>query len=57
MAIANENTINIEITSGSTYRSYQNKLAGGGDYNANRYGIRLLKNKAPVSLTGAACVA
>ena len=56
MAIYREDIIDIELQSGSVHRSFANMMIGGGDDDGNRYGVRLLNNGEPVSMSGAACV-
>ena len=55
MAIYREDIEDIELESGTVFRSFANKAIGGGDYAGNRYGVRLLNNGEPVSMIGAAC--
>ena len=48
--------VNVELHSGSVFRSFLNRTIGEGDDSANRYGVRLLEDGQPVDMTGAACV-
>ena len=56
MAYYREDIGDIELESGSVFRSFNNKMIASGDVSGNRYGVRLLKGGEPVSMTGAACV-
>ena len=56
MAIYREDIIDIELESGTVFRSFNNKIIGGGDSSGNRYGVRLLRDGEPVSMSGVACV-
>ena len=56
MAVYREDIIDIELESGSVFRSFMNKTIGEGDANGNRFGFRCLRNKEPVSLTGSAVI-
>lgn len=52
MAIYREDIVDIELESGTVYRTFMNKSIGEGDANGNRFGFRCLRNGQPVSLTG-----
>ena len=52
MAIYREDIVDIELESGTVFRSFMNKSIGEGDENANRFGFRCLRNGQPVSLAG-----
>ncbi len=54
MAIFRNDIVDIELESGTVFRSFMNKSIGEGDENANRFGFRCLRNGVPVSLTGSA---
>lgn len=54
MAIYREDIVDIELESGTVFRSFMNKSLGEGDVNGNRFGFRCFRNGAPVSLTGTA---
>lgn len=56
MSICKENIVDVELTNGMIFRSFNNETIGEGDINGNKYGARLLKNGEPVSLAGVACV-
>jgi hypothetical protein len=56
MAIYREDIVDIELESGTVFRSFMNKSIGEGDANANRFGFRCLRNGQPVSLIGSAVV-
>lgn len=56
MAIYREDIVDIELESGTTHRSFTNKVVGEGDINGNHFGFRCLRNGVPVSLTGSAVV-
>ena len=48
--------VDIDINSGSLHRSFANQMIGGGDEAGNRYGLRLMNNGEPVSMSGASCI-
>lgn len=54
MAIYREDIVDIELESGTVFRSFMNKSIGEGDENGNRFGFRCLRNGEPVSLVGTA---
>lgn len=56
MAIYREDIVDIELESGTVFRSFMNKAVGEGDINGNRFGFRCLRNGEPVSLAGSAVV-
>lgn len=56
MAIYREDIVDIELESGSVFRSFMNKSIGEGDVGGNRFGFRCLRNGVPVSLIGSAIV-
>lgn len=56
MAIYREDIIDIELESGTVFRSFMNKSIGEGDENANRFGFRCFRNGVPVSLIGTAVI-
>ena len=45
-----EDFIDIELTSGSLYRSFLNRPIGEGDIKANRFGIRIYRNGEAVNI-------
>lgn len=55
MAIYKENIVDVELTSGNIHRSFLNKTIGSGDALADRFGVRVLRNGAEVSLNGTSC--
>ena len=56
MAIYHENIVDVDLESGSVFRSFTNNVIGEADINANRYGARLLRNQKPVNADGATCM-
>lgn len=56
MAIYREDIVDIELESGTVFRSFMNKAIGEGDANGNRFGFRCLRNGEPVSLIGSAVI-
>lgn len=56
MAHYREDIIDIDLDSGGVNRSYLSHLLNGNDIKANRFGVRLLKGGAPVSIGGATCM-
>ena len=48
--------VDVELKSGSVFRSFLNRNIGEGDVYGNRYGVRIFDNGEPVDMTGAACV-
>lgn len=56
MAIYREDIVDIELESGTVFRSFMNESIGEGDGNGNRFGFRCLRNGEPVSLLGTAVV-
>lgn len=55
MAIYRNDMIDVELETGTVFRSFLNHAIGKGDNLGNRYGMRLLRNGAPVTLTDATC--
>ena len=49
MAIYKEDIVAVELQSGTIQRSFLNNTIGSGDKKANRFGVRLFRNGAPVS--------
>ena len=49
MAIYKEDIVEIELQSGTIHRSFLNHSIGSGDKKANRFGVELFRNGAPVS--------
>ena len=47
--------IDIEVKTGSIHRSFANHMIGGGDEQGDLYGMRILENGQPVSLSGGTC--
>lgn len=56
MAIYREDVVDIELESGTVFRSFMNKSIGEGDINGNRFGFRCLRNGSPVSMIGTAVI-
>lgn len=52
MAIYREDIVDIDLNTGTVFRSFMNKALGEGDENANRFGFRCFRNGEPVSLNG-----
>ena len=52
MANYREDIVNIELSSGTVARSELNHTLGGGDYKADRFGVRAYRNSSPENLTG-----
>lgn len=52
MANYREDIVNIELTSGTVHRSNLNHTLGGGDYLADRFGVRLYRNNSPENVSG-----
>ena len=52
MANYREDIVNIELSSGTVARSELNHTLGGGDYAADRFGVRAYRNSSPENLTG-----
>lgn len=55
MAIYRNDIIDIELETGTVFRSFLNHAIGKGDNMGNRYGMRLLRNGSPITLTDATC--
>lgn len=55
MAIYHEDIANIELSSGQIFRSFMNHTIGSGDTEANRFGVRVMRNGEDVDLTGVSC--
>lgn len=56
MAIYREDIIDIDLANGNVFRTFMNKILSEGDAGAARFGARVLRNGAEVSLSGAACI-
>ena len=56
MAIYKEDLVDIDLNSGSVHRSFIQRIIGEGDKNANRFGVRLWRNKEPVNIGGSTCM-
>lgn len=56
MAIYREDFVDVDLESGNVFRSFCNHRIGEGDVLSQRFGVRIMKNKEPVNLTGATCV-
>ena len=52
MAIYNENIVDIELTSGSIFRSFLSHSIGSGDALANRFGVRVFRNGEQENIGG-----
>lgn len=55
MAFYREDIVSIELESGSIHRSFLNHSIGSGDIQANRFGVRVVRNGEDVDLTGVSC--
>lgn len=55
MAIYREDIVNVELNSGSIFRSFLNHQIGEGDSGANRFGVRVFRGGEEVSVSGATC--
>ena len=55
MAIYRNKIIDVELETGTVFRTFANHALGKGDKMGNRYGMRLLRNGAAVTLTNASC--
>lgn len=55
MALYREDIADIELESGTLFRSFANRNIGEGDIIANRYGVRLFRNGEPVNIGGGSC--
>ena len=54
MAIYHEDIVDIELSTGTLYRSFCNRSIGSADNMANRFGVRVFRDKQPVNLAGVA---
>ena len=54
MAIYREDIVDVDLQSGTVFRSFMNMAVGEGDAEGNRFGFRCMRNGEPVSLTGSA---
>ena len=52
MANYREDIINIDLENGNLHRSFLQRSIGMGDEKANRFGVRVFRDKVPVSLSG-----
>lgn len=55
MAIYKENIVNIDLNSGTIFRSFVNRAIGSGDDDADRFGVCVFRGSDPVNLTGVSC--
>ena len=55
MAIYKEDIVDVDLNNSNIYRNMMMKTIGEGDKLANVFGVRILKNKEPVSMPGATC--
>lgn len=51
MAVYREDIINIDLESGTLFRNFMNHSIGEGDDDGNRFGVRVYRNGAAVSLS------
>ena len=51
-AVYHNDSVDIELESGTVFRTFLNHPIGSGDNNANWYGVRVFRNAEPVNLTG-----
>ena len=56
MAIYREDIVDIDLKSGSLFRSFFNRQLGEGDISGDLFGVRLFRYGEPESLTGVSCV-
>lgn len=56
MALYHSDIVDIDLNSGTVFRSFANKIIGEGDENANRFGVRLWRNGEPVDAGGSTCI-
>jgi len=52
MAIYKNDFVDIDLDTGTVFRSFLNKTLGEGDASGDRFGVRVLRNGAEVDLTG-----
>lgn len=52
MAIYREDIVDVELETGTVFRTFMNKSIGEGDVKGNRFGFRCFRNGEPVSLAG-----
>lgn len=52
MAIYKEDITDVDLDTGNISRSFVNKSIGESDANGDRFGVRCIRNKQPVDLTG-----
>ena len=57
MAIYREDIASIDLNCGTLHRSFKPVSIGSGDQNANRFGIKVFRDKEPVDLDGVTCQA
>ncbi|MBO7711494.1 MAG: hypothetical protein J6S83_13575 [Lachnospiraceae bacterium] len=55
MAIYKSDIVNIDLDSGSIFRSFLNNTIGTADKDANRFGVRVFRSGAEVDLSGCSC--
>lgn len=55
MAIYKSDIVDVNLESGSIYRSFLPYRIGKDDAGANRFGVRVFRNGVAESLTGASC--
>lgn len=56
MAIYKNDFVDIDLETGTVFRSFLNKTLGEGDAAGDRFGVRVLRNGAEVDLTGVSVV-
>ena len=56
MAIYRNDLVDIELETGTVFRTFQHKAIGEGDADGNRFGFRCLRNGEPVDLTGSTAI-
>lgn len=52
MAVYKEDIVDIDLKTGTIFRSFTNKSIGEGDIKGDRFGVRVLRNGEEVDLTG-----
>lgn len=55
MAIYHEDIVDIDLNTGTIYRNFKNRAIGKADNLANRFGVKVFREKEPVDLTGISC--
>lgn len=56
MSVFLEDIIDIDVKTGNVHRSFMNHALGEGDASGNRFGVRVLRNREEVDLSGVTVV-